>query len=196
MLRKEKKSYVHIEDPSIVTIDGAKLSLDPGEGAIVVDGNVIGSVLELGDEDEPHVDDHVGAEVQEGDSGGAKLVGEEGKEGNRQANTNVGENDIRALLLGEEGRPGRKVVDILEGLPLLVGSNVLGEVEGPAKDQMLEDGEGHVELGPWDLSGHFLGSGRDVDLILAHVVGVQVVAKSSREQKRRLEMVKGRNKYN
>lgn len=67
------------------------------------------------------------------------------------------------------------MIDILKGLPLLVTSNVLSEVEGPAEHQVLENRKGDSELGPGHLSDHFLGGGRHVNLILAQMVGVQVM---------------------
>lgn len=173
-----KEGNVHVEDPSVVTIDGAKLALDPGESAVVVDGHIISRVLQLGDEYEPHVDDEVGSAVKEGDGRSTELVGEEGEERNCQAKANIRENNVRTLFLGEERRPGGEMVDGLLGdLPLLVGGDVLDEVEDPTSSQVLKDGEGHVELGPRHLSGfnHFAISRRDMNLILAHMVGVQVV---------------------
>lgn len=96
----------NIENPSVATIDGAKLSLYPSEGTIVIDGHIIGRVLELGDENQPHVDDEVGEAIEESDGRGGELVAEEGKKGNCQANANVGEDNVGALSLSEEGRPG------------------------------------------------------------------------------------------
>lgn len=166
---------VRVEEPSEVTVDSAELSLDPGEGALVVNGYVVGGVLELGDEHEPHVDDEVRAAIKESYGRGAILVTEEREGDNGQSDANIRKDDVRALLLSEERRPGREVVHTLLALELLVGSDVLGEVERPAEQQMLGDGSCRLGLAPGKFSGHFASSRGHMDLIASQVVRVGVV---------------------
>lgn len=181
--KSEFKEYcycnVRVKDPSKVAIDGAKLSLHPGEGCLVVHRNIISSVLQLGDEHQPHVDDHVGTQIQQGHCGRSILVTEQRKRSNSQDDTNITQDNIRTLFFSKEGRPRRKVVDVLLALELLVARHILCQIEWPTQHQMLEDGERSSSLTPRQL--YFAAGRGHMDLILANVVRVQVVTKIHEE---------------
>lgn len=119
-LREEMVDNVSVTDvvvqnvvDTVVAIDGTQCSAHKSEclWSVVRDGRV--RVLQVGDEDEPAVDNHVGNEVVLEDGGKPKDVDRVQQGGEGREETEVGDNDVPVLAIGEHGGAGVEMVGAL-----------------------------------------------------------------------------------
>mmetsp|Transcript_28948 Transcript_28948/g.72747 ORF Transcript_28948/g.72747 Transcript_28948/m.72747 type:complete len:400 (-) Transcript_28948:73-1272(-) len=163
-----------VKDLGVGAVDGAEGALEPRPLVGFVVGDVDVGVLEPGVEDEPHVDEEVGTDVESGNRGATERLRGVDETGDGGEDADVGEPDLRAPVAREEGVGGDEVAG---GAADGAAGCADEEVEGPAEDEVVKEvddgeavladpaGEGEV-CGPRGVGG-LVG---DVGLTFRHVV--------------------------